>query len=1024
MKQLALYFQANRLEKKAQWQQAAAIYKKIASVAKDNSGRLAYRQGMMAEKLKDWPNAQQFFSQAIAKRPHDANCFYHLGLAYEYDKKYQQAAKALEKSLAIKPNNPYALRHLGKVLIYGGDPAEGEGKLYQAIALRPDIDIFWQDLITAIRRQGRTWQEVEILQKRIEQQGKNVQLYFELGEAQDKMNRFAEAAQAFAQANVIRPGDAMWHFREGYAWERAGKAEKAQIAYTAAIAADKKLNAKVFGIGVFHQQRGYWPQAAEAYTKAAAADPTNAELQYRLGLAHDRCYRWEQATQCYRRALALDTTQANWHYRLGFVLERQELLEQAAQAYEYAATIHDRHTPYWFYRLGYVLAQAGKYEQACSAFLNTRTQASLDALPMLHAQTALSLDYQEKLKASVQAVNPQAQSAALHSDDQAAAFYKLGNQAEQLQMWEEAAQAYRSAVARSNNHNGLWYYRLGYVLMHMGRMEQAVKAFLNTQEYRKSDSIKNTKKLVKTPTTRQYTLYAEYLNNNVLDPKIIFYESFGGIWLACNPLRIFEELINDQSYKDYTHVLTIQDETLIDKKWKRENVIFVKRNSDLYIFYLVVAKWIIHNSSLPSFFIKGRGQKYLNTWHGTPLKFLGKDIKESFMEHRWSTRNRLQATHLIHPNNFTEDILLKHCDIEKISTARSKVTGYPRNDKVINPNPNKYLEIKNKLRIFDSKPIVLYAPTWRGKLGNFHLNSKNIVDDISAMQGSGWHLIFRGHYFSENLIKASDATVDIVHASIDTSDLLGLVDVLITDYSSIFFDYLSRMKPIIYYAYDLENYEKSRGMYFSLRKMPGVICKNRLELLPLIKKVTSSKYIPDKKHIECVKEFCSHDDGSATKRVIDFFFNEDRVEINQLSNRGNGIKKNILVYAGDFDDEIIHENLKNWIEEQDLDKCNIYILLEPNNINSKLKKERFEEIQTYNVFFLNRAGRRYANLEQEYLRTRRDLKSFDSLEVNDILKNQYQLEYKRLFGSSEFSEMIMLSDRNEFWNKVKKYNFD
>lgn len=1017
MKQLALYFQANRLEKKAQWQQAAAIYKKIASVAKDNSGRLAYRQGMMAEKLKDWPNAQQFFSQAVAKRPHDANCFYHLGLAYEYDKKYQQAAKALEKSLAIKPNNPYALRHLGKVLIYGGDPAEGEGKLYQAIALRPDIDIFWQDLITAIRRQGRTWQEVEILQKRIEQQGQSAQLYFELGEAQDKMNRFVEAAQAFAQANVIRPGDAMWHFREGYAWEHANEAEKAQAAYTTAIAADQDLQAQSLGVGVFHQQRGYWPQAAEAYTKAAAADPTNAELQYRLGLAHDRCYRWEQATRCYRQALALDTTQADWHYRLGFVLERQGLLEQAAQAYEYAATTRERHTSYWFYRLGHVLAQAGKYEQACSAFLNTRTQASLDALPMLHAQTALSLDYQEKLKASVQAAIPQAQRAALHSDNPAAAFYKLGNQAERLQMWEEAAQAYRDAVARSNNHNGSWYYRLGYVLMQMGRMEQAADAFVETRIFKQPHGV-DERRYKKDSNLIQVMEYTEHLETLPVAPEMVMYESYAGVSISCNPYAIYKAIVDSPKFAGWTHIWVLNDPSRAPEECiGRSNVIFVARNSQLYMRYLTTAKWLINNSTFPSYFIRRDEQRYLNTWHGTPLKTLGKDIRGNFMEHKNTARNLLHATHIISPNSHTSHVLIERNDIEGLYRGQLAQTGYPRNDLVINATNQQKTQFRKKLGLpATNKPLVLYAPTWRGILGHPEIDSHQLISDLRYLQQQDCQILFRGHYFAEKVLEeAGLENVYIAPQAVDTSELLAITDVLITDYSSIFFDFLLTKRPILFYSYDQEQYEKERGLYFSMQEMPGKIC-HTLDILcdalaNILVQITNDSWSPDKKYLNACTVFSPREDGGATDRVIDFFFNYPQQELQSTEST----RKTLLFFAGPFTPNGITTAALNLISIIDPDRYRVVVAIDSVEVaKNSARLERLKCLPEH-VQIISRVGRQNCSPQEKKFID--DLHRGYSLEPTQWIfyDNAYQTEFKRMFGAWQPDYVINYDGYARYW---------
>ncbi|WP_232504015.1 CDP-glycerol glycerophosphotransferase family protein [Thiomicrospira microaerophila] len=396
--------------------------------------------------------------------------------------------------------------------------AQAEAAVSELIQLNTDEPELYSKLAHMLRKQGKWWQEVEALKKAIELSPQYPTWHYRLGEALEAMNRHQQAAQAYGQAIELKQGkaEAQWYYRQGYCYQTQGhdgapNLSAVKKAYDQAIAKDNKLNAKRFGIGVFHQVRGLWPQAQQAYAKQLNKTPWDAELCYRLGMAHDRCYEWSQAQEYYELALALDITQTYWHYRLGFVLERQNKFEQAAIAYEYAAKNRDKHTPYWFYRWGYVLEQAGKHDQACLAYLQTRNQPELDK-----PEPILDVEYNQEPSEAHNALNAtQADQAELalaeakisqpetidpleeykqHLTNQSViaqhlerilqqdttnpqTWYKLGNAYERMQNWLKAAEAYQHALDRQNDHTPDWYYRLGYVLTQAESYQAACESF-------------------------------------------------------------------------------------------------------------------------------------------------------------------------------------------------------------------------------------------------------------------------------------------------------------------------------------------------------------------------------------------------------------------------------------------------------------------------------------------------------------------------------------------------------------------
>lgn len=184
-------------------------------------------------------------------------------------------------------------------------------------------------LARSLAGSGRWWEAVESWNAATSLDDSRADWFFELGEAQEKMNRPAAAADAYQQAIDQKPGNPQRHYRLGYMRECAGQRMLADAAYAEAMRLDKRKDVKNFGIGIFHQDRGYWPEAAEAYERARENSPLFADLNFKLGMAYDRCYRWRDAESAYRDAIALKSDSDPYqHYRLGFVLERQHELVQ------------------------------------------------------------------------------------------------------------------------------------------------------------------------------------------------------------------------------------------------------------------------------------------------------------------------------------------------------------------------------------------------------------------------------------------------------------------------------------------------------------------------------------------------------------------------------------------------------------------------------------------------------------------------------------------------------------------------
>ena len=211
--------------------------------------------------------------------------------------------------------------------------------------------------------------------------------------------------------------------------------------------------------------------------------------------------------------------------------------------------------------------------------------------------------------------------------------------------------------------------------------------------------------------------------------------------------------------------------------------------------------------------------------------------------------------------------------------------GYPRNDFLVNHTEDDVLQIREKLglteAVADEKKLILYAPTWRD---NQHDASQGYTYDVNVdfqewqeQLGDSYIILFRAHYLVANSFDfaAYDGFVRDVSGVDDINELYVVSDMLITDYSSVFFDYAILDRPILFYMYDLEHYrDEMRGFYLTLEELPGEIVQKDPEVLEKIQELcpADSKEAPNAEHTEFNQRFNSLNDGRASERLVEEVF--------------------------------------------------------------------------------------------------------------------------------------------------------
>ncbi|OMI25103.1 hypothetical protein BTA31_20230 [Bacillus haynesii] len=510
--------------------------------------------------------------------------------------------------------------------------------------------------------------------------------------------------------------------------------------------------------------------------------------------------------------------------------------------------------------------------------------------------------------------------------------------------------------------------------------------------------------------------YSQYVSLPIKE-KTVLYEAYHGRSISGNCYAIFLKLVQDKDFKDYHHVWVINDisDPMVEElKRNYQNVSFTSVDSNHYLKYLATSKYLINDTSFPFYFVKRDEQIYINTWHGTPLKTLGLDIKNRGMStHKNIQRNLLHSDYLISPNQFTYEKLLKSHDIYEIYAGKVADIGYPRTDLTLETNGE---EVRKTLNIPLDKKVILYAPTWRGTVGKENDTSQVLLDEVMDIQksmGDDYIVLLKSHYFTFEYFKKNKLDHLCVPNWYDTNKLLAAVDILITDYSSIFFDFLPLKKPVLFYMIDHQEYEAERGFYLDINNLPGPVCESLNELIDKLQNIHILKKEFSEQYDKYLEEFCYNDDGQASKRLVEMIFKKQNQE--QLISTETD-KQKLLFYCGGFYNNGITMSAINLFDHIDYSKYEVTVI-----DNANEHKDKWKNIRKLNpkVHVLYRPGVFNKTLKETYehqLVLRRGIYT-DSMSKTAPVK-AYQRELKRIIGNAKFDIGIDFGGYNKFWSML------
>ena len=528
--------------------------------------------------------------------------------------------------------------------------------------------------------------------------------------------------------------------------------------------------------------------------------------------------------------------------------------------------------------------------------------------------------------------------------------------------------------------------------------------------------------------------YARATEKYPVNKKYIFYEAFGGRGMLCNPHALFLEFLKRADFEKYIHIWALEDfednRKQIEKYAEYKNVHFVQYDSRQYAKYLAQAGFLINNVAFPGYFAKRKDQTYINTWHGISLKTVGFDVPDSNVNAGNSVRNLPAADYLISADDHMTQIYKKAYKLEGFGKQKILEAGQPRNDLYFHTVREEiFRDLKEAgVDVDMEKKIILYAPTWRGeKYGEPDTDLGIYLEMIETvrrqMDPRKYQILVKPHQIVYRHIRNSGKlTGEFVPATIDTNELLSVTDVLISDYSSIYFDYLVSGKPILFFVPDMKAMENGRGLYFGREKLPGPVAENFEELAGFLEDIKAAVEPFRERYGREQKWACPVDDGNVCRRILEKVFDgKDSCKVAECTLAEEKRKSTVLLWAGTMKAGKKTEEISVFLEKVDREKLDVTVLAE--NTKVPQEQERINRIPGKIRVFYKRMS--CNGTVSEIIRE----KLFEKINAGNLPlgklikpgKGFYEREASRLFGKSTFDYILVFPDDSLLYREMTRY---
>ncbi len=456
-----------------------------------------------------------------------------------------------------------------------------------------------------------------------------------------------------------------------------------------------------------------------------------------------------------------------------------------------------------------------------------------------------------------------------------------------------------------------------------------------------------------------------------------------------------------ENYKIYVRgdaeTKPIIEEYIRKNGWERTSVV---TNDGDYAVLMETCQVLITEVYFPQGWVKKPGQIVINTWHGVPLKRVGLAKNSKNIHKDGNTqRNFIEADYLLYPNDFTRDIMLKSYAVRDLTHGKAVMLGYPRTGGMLSVSEEEKAGLRSVLAPAGEK-MYAYMPTWKDYLKEEQVvaDSGALLDYLDAQLPDDTILYCNLHHkINDSIDYTGFRHIRQFPKTIDSYALLSVTDALITDYSSVFYDYLATGKQIILFCDDYELYMKKRGMSMDLMRLPFDIARTKEEVVEALQR---GKTYDDS---AAKTEFCEYDSPESPRLLSELIIHEHMNDICLEPVARTG-KKKVLAFSESCQQSFATEQLYGISNALDRNGTELYMSCEMRAVDAN-KKSAYPLLRDNPVIGVMKEyhfGARAKCLLDLYHAGKISL-----AEAMDYLQYEFALHAKRMYGDADFDTVCI-----------------
>ena len=493
----------------------------------------------------------------------------------------------------------------------------------------------------------------------------------------------------------------------------------------------------------------------------------------------------------------------------------------------------------------------------------------------------------------------------------------------------------------------------------------------------------------------------------------ILFECYWGKKFADNPLAMYRALLRQAPKGKYRIFWAAQAGEKAPLEISRNpDVTLVEIGTAEYGMALLEAGYLVNNVTFPTWVIRRDGQHYCNTWHGVPMKAMGRDMVAPLAAKANSQRNFLQADVIPELSDYYHWATIRPLYVEQLLMNAVFPCGAPRVDDVIVPKVPAEL-LRERYGIGAGQKVALFAPTWRGnstQISQVFSDQAQLCNEIADALGEEYFVLFSAHQMLK--VRKTDLrpNVGLLAENDNINDILTVVDVMISDYSSIIFDFLPVDRPIVLFTPDIDHYREDRGLYLEPEELP---CANTTDFLALIAAIRAAKRPSTFAGYEEMRaRFTPLEDGRAAELALSALLDpEARPRHRQPDGRTR-----LLIDPGGMIPNGITTSLKSLIANLDYSRFDPYILVDAPVMDKDIKRmEQFQDFDPRCNWILRSGEMLLTDAEKPVYNKFRLGTTLNGKSDLAVIRRIFEREARRVLGGARFDVAIEFGGYSPYW---------